>query len=471
LILLKSVGPNEPQTLPAHLEDLKLRFTEFKLDGRLHRAIESAGFKEPTEIQRRAIPVVLSGVDLMASAQTGTGKTAAFVLPALHRLLSRSKKTGAGPRVLVLTPTRELALQVNQNIRQLSRGLKISSGCIVGGMSYQPQLKMLRGHVDVLVATPGRLLDHMASGKVNFSRLEMFVLDEADRMLDMGFIDAVKEIGAAMPKPRQTLLFSATLEGPVLKVATQLLRKPERIALTTSSQRHKLIEQVMHHADSKAHKQKLLEFHLQSGLLFKSLVFAATKHGAEQLAKVLRAKDLKSAALHGDMSQNKRKQVVENLRSGRIDTLVATDVAARGLDIKDISHVINYDLPTVVEDYIHRIGRTGRANSKGSAISLVGPADWIKLSRIEKLIGREIKREVIDGLEPNSGEPRKASGRKAKPAARKTPRRKTKKSIKTGVSKGSADSASTPVPYKPGSWRKAKSAKKPMKSRPRRKAA
>ena len=171
------------------------------------------------------------------------------------------------------------------------------------------------------------------------------------------------------------------------------------------------------------------------------------------------------------MSQNKRKQVVENLRSGRIDTLVATDVAARGLDIKDISHVINYDLPTVAEDYIHRIGRTGRANSKGSAISLVGPADWIKLSRIEKLIGREIKREVIDGLEPNSGEPRKASGRKAKPAARKTPRRKTKKSIKTGVSKGSADSASTPVPYKPGSWRKATSAKKPMKSRPRRKAA
>jgi superfamily II DNA/RNA helicase len=257
----------------------------------------------------------------------------------------------------------------------------------------------------------------------------------------------------------------------VLKVATQLLRKPERIALTTSSQRHKLIEQVMHHADSKAHKQKLLEFHLQSGLLFKSLVFAATKHGAEQLAKVLRAKDLKSAALHGDMSQNKRKQVVENLRSGRIDTLVATDVAARGLDIKDISHVINYDLPTVAEDYIHRIGRTGRANSKGSAISLVGPADWIKLSRIEKLIGREIKREVIDGLEPNSGEPRKASGRKAKPAARKTPRRKTTKSLKTGVSKGSADSASAAVAYKPGSWRKATSAKKPTKSRPRRKAA
>ena len=213
------------------------------------------------------------------------------------------------------------------------------------------------------------------------------MLDEADRMLDMGFIDAVKEIAQATPKDRQTLLFSATLEGRVLKVANQLL-KTAKHCLAASNRRHKSIQQHMHHADSKAHKQKLLEHHLESGQLFKSLVFTATKRGAEQVAKVLRGKNIKSAALHGDMSQNKRRQTVENLRKGRIDTLVATDVAARGLDIKDISHVINYDLPTVAEDYIHRIGRTGRASATGCAISLVGPADWTKLSRLKNSLAR-----------------------------------------------------------------------------------
>tara|TARA_B100000686_G_scaffold93031_1_gene99423 strand:+ start:173 stop:1471 length:1299 start_codon:yes stop_codon:yes gene_type:complete len=432
-----------------------LRFNELKFDPRIQQSINKAGFTEATEIQQRAIPVVLSGADLMASAQTGTGKTAAFVLPALQRILRPSKKPGNGPRVLVLTPTRELAMQVNQNIRQLSRFSKISTGSIIGGMAYGPQLRMLRGRLDLLVATPGRLLDHMEQGKVDYSRLEILVLDEADRMLDMGFIDVVKDIAAATPKERQTLLFSATLEGPVLKIAKQLLKKPESIALAASNRRHKSIQQHMHHADSKAHKQKLLEHHLESGQLFKSLVFTATKRGAEQVAKVLRGKNLKSAALHGDMSQNKRRQTVENLRKGRIDTLVATDVAARGLDIKDISHVINYDLPTVAEDYIHRIGRTGRASATGCAISLVGPADWKKLSQIEKLIGQKVKREVVDGLEPNSGEPNTA----AKSKRNAKPRRK--------FSKGSK-SAST---RKSGSGRKAQSGSKQAKSFRARKAA
>ena len=435
-----------------------MRFNELKLDPRIQQSIDKAGFTETTEIQQHAIPVVLSGADLMASAQTGTGKTAAFVLPALQRILRPSKKPGNGPRVLVLTPTRELAMQVNENIRQLSRFSKVSTGSIIGGMAYGPQLRMLRGRLDLLVATPGRLLDHMEQGKVDYSRLEILVLDEADRMLDMGFIDAVKDIAAATPKERQTLLFSATLEGPVLKIAKQLLKKPESIALAATNQRHKSIQQHMHHADSKAHKQKLLEHHLESGHLFKSLVFTATKRGAEQLAKVLRGKNLKSGALHGDMSQNKRRQTVENLRKGRIDTLVATDVAARGLDIKDISHVINYDLPTVAEDYIHRIGRTGRASATGCAISLVGPADWKKLSQIEKMIGQKVKREVVDGLEPSSGEPSTAS----KPKRNSKPRHKFSKGAK------STKSAST---RKPGSWRKAQSGSKQSKSARIRKAA
>ncbi|MGB1683148.1 MAG: DEAD/DEAH box helicase [Arenicellales bacterium] len=446
-----------------------LEFKELKLDARIQSAILSAGFKEPTEIQRRAIPIVLSGVDLMASAQTGTGKTAAFVLPALNRLLKASKKPGNGPRALVLTPTRELALQINQHVRQFSRGSKISSGSIVGGMAYHPQLKMLRGRLDFLVATPGRLLDHMEQRKVDFSRIEILVLDEADRMLDMGFIDAVTEIAAAMPKDRQTLLFSATLEGPVLKVANQLLKSPKRLSLAANNQRHKLIQQMMYHADSKAHKQKLLEFHLKSGRIFKSLIFTATKRGAEQMARALQVKEIKSAALHGDMSQNKRRQMVENLRKGRIETLVATDVAARGLDIKDISHVINFDLPTVAEDYIHRIGRTGRASATGYAISLVGPADWNKLSQIEKLIGEKVKREIVDGLEPTSGEPRKTPKARAKPVARAKPRLKTAKTTqtkKTKKSKMSPKSASGTAPYKPGSWRKSKSATKRTRSRP-----
>ena len=281
--------------------------------------VKKSGFTEPTDIQREAIPVVLSGEDLMASAQTGTGKTAAFVLPALQHLLKPSKKSGIGPRVLVLTPTRELAMQINEDIRQFSRFSKVTTGSIVGGMSYGPQLRMLRNRLDLLVATPGRLMDHMEQGKVDFSRLEMLVLDEADRMLDMGFIDAVKDIASKMPATRQTLLFSATLEGPVLKVANQLLRKPRRIALAANNESHKSIQQHIHHADSKAHKQQLLEHHLNDGQLTKALIFTATKRGADQLAKVLRSKDHKSAALHGDMSQNKRRQTVENLkkRAGR----------------------------------------------------------------------------------------------------------------------------------------------------------
>ncbi|MBL09205.1 MAG: RNA helicase [Acidiferrobacteraceae bacterium] len=402
-----------------------MKFGQLNLDPRILEAIKKLGLTEPTEIQEKAIPVVLSGNDLMASAQTGTGKTAAFVLPALQHLFRRSKKGGVGPRVLVLTPTRELAIQIDKNIRQFSRFSKIVTGLIVGGMSYPPQLKMLRNRVDFLVATPGRLMDHMERGKVDFSRLEILVLDEADRMLDMGFIDDVKDIASAMPKDRQTLLFSATLEGSVLKIANKLLKKPKRISLATNHDQHLSIRQHMHQADSKAHKQKLLAHHLGKKHLTKALIFTSTKRGAEQLAKTLRSNDHKTASLHGDMSQNKRRQTVENLRKGRVEMLVATDVAARGLDIKGISHVINFDMPTVAEDYIHRIGRTGRAGAAGCAISLVGASDWRKLAQIEQLTGRMIKREVIEGLEPTSEEPKHNKQSNANPK----PRRRFGKSL------------------------------------------
>jgi len=395
-------------------------FKELDLDPRLLKAISKLGLTKPTEIQKKAIPTVLSGADLMASAQTGTGKTAAFVLPTLQHLFRRSKKVGLGPRALVLTPTRELAIQIDKNIRQFNRFSKITTGLIVGGMSYSPQLKMLRNRVDFLVATPGRLMDHMERGKVDFSRLEIFVLDEADRMLDMGFIDAVKDIASVMPRNRQTLLFSATLEGSVLNIAKELLRKPQRISLATNHDPHRSIRQHMHQADSKAHKHKLLAHHLDNNQLTKALIFTSTKRGADQLAKTLRLKDHKTASLHGDMSQNKRRQTVENLRKGRVEMLVATDVAARGLDIKGITHVINFDLPTVAEDYIHRIGRTGRAGAAGCAISLVGSSDWQKLAQIEKLTGRKIDREVIEGLEPTGSEPNIKQRAKPRPKAKRS---------------------------------------------------
>ncbi len=384
-----------------------MSFKNLNLDAKLLKAAMASGFSVPTEIQRRAIPAVLSGRDLIASAQTGTGKTAAFVLPALQRLLRPVARRGKGPRVLILTPTRELAMQVNDDIRQFSKFTKFSTGTIVGGTAYPQQVKLLRTPLDLLVATPGRLLDHMEQGRVDYSRLEILVLDEADRMLDMGFVDAVKTIATATPDHRQTLLFSATLQGAVLKIARQILKDPERIALAANNERHKSIKQHVHVADSVSHKHKLLNHHLRDTNVTQALIFTATKRGADKLAKRLVAQDHKGAALHGDMSQNRRKRTVENMRRGKFRLLVATDVAARGLDIKGVSHVFNFDMPMVAEDYIHRIGRTGRAGSKGNAISFVGPGDWAKLTQVERLTGQKIKREVIEGLLPAVSEPKR----------------------------------------------------------------
>jgi superfamily II DNA/RNA helicase len=392
-----------------------MSFKALNLHTDLLKAVEASGFTAPSAIQREAIPLVLAGRDLMASAQTGTGKTAAFVLPALQRLLAGAARPGRGPRVLVLTPTRELAMQVNDNIRTLGRFGRFTAGSVVGGMPYGPQMKLLRQPLDLLVATPGRLMDHMEQGRVDFGRLEILILDEADRMLDMGFVDAVREIAAATPTTRQTLLFSATLEGTVLKIARELLKDPARVALAANHERHASITQRVHRADNAAHKHKLLGHYLACDTLTQAVIFTATKRGADTLAQTLAAKGHTSAALHGDMNQGQRKRTVERMRRGQLRVLVATDVAARGLDIPSLSHVINFDLPMVAEDYIHRIGRTGRAGASGTAVSLVGPEDGWKLRGIERLTGAAVERAVIAGLEPVTPEPRAGNG-KGRPA-------------------------------------------------------
>ena len=368
-------------------------FQSFRLAAPLLRALEASGFSQPTEIQSRAIPVAMEGRDLLASAQTGTGKTAAFVLPALQRLLTRPPKAGRGPRVLVLTPTRELAGQVEQVIRQFGRFTRLRSGLIVGGVSYGPQERLLRNGLDLLVATPGRLIDHMAQGLADFSRLELLVLDEADRMLDMGFVKPVTRIAEKLPTDRQTLLFSATLEGDVQRIAGRLLTNPARISLATAKLRHEAITQRLHFTESPEHKHALLRELLDDPTLTQAIVFTATKRGADRLAKRLTGHGHSCAPLHGNMRQGARQRTVESLRSGKVRILVATDVAARGIDLLGVSHVINFDLPMVAEDYIHRIGRTGRNGATGTAISLVGPQDRVKLGNIERLTGHRLERQ------------------------------------------------------------------------------
>ncbi len=355
----------------------------------------------------------------MASAPTGTGKTAAFVLPALQRLVDLEPSEGHGPRVLVLTPTRELAKQVADNIYMFTKYLRMRSCSVVGGMPYPPQIRFLKQPLDLLVATPGRLIDHIKAGRVDFSRLQLLILDEADRMLDMGFVDDVKQIAAMTPEDRQTLLFSATLEGEIEKVSRQLLKKPVRVQVAGVRFKHESITQKIHQADDYRHKRALLSSVLENDELNQAIIFTSTKRGAEELAVKLKEDGHVAAALHGDMRQGQRRRTIEQMTRNRVKVLVATDVAARGLDIKGISHVVNFDLPMQAEDYIHRIGRTGRGGSTGTAVSLVGPQDWMHLSRIEKLVENKLELTEIEGLEPKKPKPQvgfsKGGPRKRKP--------------------------------------------------------
>ncbi len=387
---------------------ISLSFDQLLLSPELLKSVNEQGFTEPSDIQLQAIPYILDGQDVMASAPTGTGKTAAFVLPALH-ILSRpdaQQVKGNGPRVLILTPTRELAKQVSDNIYQLTKYLRMRSTTIVGGMPYPPQIKALRQSLDFLVATPGRLIDHMNSGRIDFSRVQMLILDEADRMLDMGFVDEVTRIAKETPVTRQTLLFSATLEGQVEKVARALLKDPARIQIAGVKIKHDAITQHMLQADDFSHKRKLLNHVLSDDSVEQAIVFTATKKGADSLAEKLKDAGYACAALHGDMRQNMRRRVIEQMQRRRLKVLVATDVAARGLDIKTLSHVINFDMPMQAEDYVHRIGRTGRGGSTGTAYSLIGPQDWQLFYRVQKFLDTQYELTEISGLEAQQAKPK-----------------------------------------------------------------
>lgn len=368
-----------------------MSFQDLDLDPKILQVLEEEGFTTPTQIQCKAIPKILKGFDVRACAHTGTGKTAAFLLPALQRLTVPSQKPNQGPRILILVPTRELALQVCAEAEKFSRHLfRAKTVCIYGGSPYPAQNKQLSRPYEILVATPGRLIDHMERGRIQFSRLEMFILDEADRMLDMGFIGPVKQIAEAMPSDHQTLMFSATLKGAVMNLSKELMENPMDISVTSDAVEKKNIEQLVHNIENLGHKHRILDQLLNDPSLNQAIVFTSTKSYANQLMDKLCERGHSAAVLHGDMDQRKRTRTIAQLREGKIRILVATDVAARGIDVLSISHVINFDLPNNVEDYVHRIGRTGRAGSTGKALSFASAKDMRFVKQIEKYTGQKM---------------------------------------------------------------------------------
>jgi len=377
-----------------------MSFADLHLALPILKAIAECGYEKPTPIQTEAIPPALAGRDLIASAQTGTGKTAAFMIPTLQHLSAASAGRTRGPRVLVLTPTRELADQITEATRRYGKYLRVKSIAILGGMPYPEQIRGLAKLPELIIATPGRLIDHLNRGRINLSGLEVLILDEADRMLDMGFIEDVKKIAAAAPDKRQTLLFGATLDDSVARLAGCLLKDPLRIQVADQQRTHENIEQRLHVVNDVRHKSRILGHLIADSSLTRAIIFSATKRNADSLARTLHAQGHAAAAMHGDMKQSARNHTISNMRSGKIRLLVATDVAARGLDVTGISHVINYDLPKTWEDYINRIGRTGRAGASGIAISLASYKDISDLERIEHFLGQPLPQHVIPGLEP-----------------------------------------------------------------------
>jgi len=368
-----------------------MSFASLGLSESILRAVSERGYTDPTPIQAQAIPAVLSGGDLLAGAQTGTGKTAGFTLPILQRLTTTEARKPGTIRTLVLTPTRELAAQVQESIREYGKYTDITSLVIFGGVSINPQITQLKKRVDVLVATPGRLLDHVQQKTVDLSNVEILVLDEADRMLDMGFIRDIKKVLALLPKQRQNLLFSATFSEEIKTLADGLLNKPAMIEVARRNATTELVEQKVMLIDQRA-KRHLLAHLIKEHAWFQVLVFTRTKHGANRLAEQLAKGGIPSLAIHGNKSQNARTRALAEFKSGELQVLVATDIAARGLDIVELPHVVNFELPNVPEDYVHRIGRTGRAGSSGEALSLVSPDEMKYLSDIEKLTKKQLTR-------------------------------------------------------------------------------
>lgn len=376
-----------------------MTFETLGLSKPLLQAVHAKDYTEPTPIQLQVIPAVLRGNDIMASAQTGTGKTAGFTLPLLQQLIESSSASKYHTLALVLAPTRELAAQVHQSIIDYGKFLKIRSAVVFGGVSIGPQIRKLSQGVEILVATPGRLLDLYQQKAINFSQVQTLVLDEADRMLDMGFIHDIKKILALLPKTRQNLLFSATFSDDIRKLAKGLLHQPVEVSVAARNSTVTAIQQIVYAVDQKR-KPALLSHLIRTENWQQALVFCRTKHGANKLAHVLESDNIKAAAIHGNKSQNQRTKALQDFKDGKVNILVATDIAARGIDIEQLPQVVNIDLPNVPEDYVHRIGRTGRAGATGHAISFVC-ADEVKLLRdIEKLIKTSIKRIEIEGFEP-----------------------------------------------------------------------
>jgi ATP-dependent RNA helicase RhlE len=390
-----------------------VNFNQFNLDSRLLAGVKRAGYTTPTPIQTQAIPPALSGHDLIGTAQTGTGKTAAFVLPILHKLISGPRNRS---RALIVTPTRELAEQINQTIRMLSAGTHLRSMTVYGGVGANPQVQALRKGVEIIIACPGRLLDLMAQGHARLDRVEVLVLDEADRMFDMGFLPDVRRIIKAIPSQRQTMLFSATFPREVEQLAKQSLKEPKRIAVGISKPAHTV-----------SHALYPVPQHLKRGLLLELLkhtdtesvlIFTRTKHRARRLQHQIKKAGYKATSLHSDRTQGQRQAALNGFKNGHYQIMVATDIAARGLDVDNISHVINFDMPDTTDAYIHRIGRTGRAKRTGDAFTLVTPDDDLLIRKLEKIMGHGLERLTIEGFNyttptppPVQGRPRGANGR------------------------------------------------------------
>jgi len=413
-----------------------MTFESLGLHASVLQALTDAGYTEPTAVQQQAIPAAIAGRDLLVSSQTGSGKTAAFMLPSLHKFASVDAESAAGktanqerqaarargdrprfqpaqPKMLVLTPTRELALQVTTATDKYGIHMRrVKAVSILGGMPYPKQMQLLSRNPEILVATPGRLIDHMDSGKIDFSQLEILVLDEADRMLDMGFIEDIEKIVAATPAGRQTMLFSATLDGVVGNMARRITRDPQVIQIASAGNKHENIQQRVHFVDDLSHKNRMLDHLLTDTTMDQAVVFTATKRDADTLADRLNIAGFAAAALHGDMHQGARNRTLNAMRNGQVRVLVATDVAARGIDVPAITHVFNYDLPKFPEDYVHRIGRTGRAGRNGVAISLVNHAEGMNVKRIERFTKQLIPVDVIEGFEPKKSASAPRSARK-----------------------------------------------------------
>ncbi len=442
-------------------------FALLGLAAELTRVVAEQGYSEPTPVQAQAIPVILAGRDVLAGAQTGTGKTAGFTLPLLQRLSAASPPAAAHlprrVRALILTPTRELAAQVEESVRTYGQYLPLQSTLVYGGVNINPQIEALRRGVDILVATPGRLLDHLQQKTANLAHVEILVLDEADRMLDMGFIRDIRRILALLPARRQNLLFSATFSNEIRQLADGLLHAPAMIEVARRNAESELVAQRIHPVDA-WRKRELLTHLVSSGDWRQVLVFTRMKSGANRLAEQLCKEGIEATAIHGNKSQPARTRALAGFKAGTVRVLVATDIAARGLDIEELPHVVNFELPNVPEDYVHRIGRTGRAGSTGEAISLVSVEENALLADIEKLLTRRIDRQIVPGFEPGQPPPPLLAAAQAAERGGRDGNRRGGGQGKTGTQR--PQTTATP-PARPSSAKPARASQAPLPNAPR----